>query len=73
MMGTREDEEFRNLIEKKIDAEDHARRRGEFERQMRINQGQDGIYKPDTNLYLVENQGDNRAARRADKTRNKKK
>lgn len=43
---------------------ENARQRGELERNLRIHSHDGGIYPPDTNLYLVENQGDNRKARR---------
>lgn len=42
----------------------HARDKGEIERRMRILYHDGGIYPPDRNLYLVENQGENRKARR---------
>jgi len=50
----------------------HARNKGASERDQRILFHDGGIYPPDRNLYLVENQGDNRKARRFANKRKKK-
>lgn len=54
----------RDEVDKEIHKREHDRSRGEIERALRINSHDGGIYPPDRNLYLVENTGENRAARR---------
>lgn len=51
----------------------HARHQGRIERDRRVLFHDGGIYPPDRNIYLVENQGENRKARRlANKGKKKK-
>lgn len=59
---------FSHYVQDEIGKEMHKleqdRARAEIERALRINSHDGGIYPPDRSLYLVENTGENRAARR---------
>ena len=66
-------ENGKRVGEKMDEALQHARRKGHEERDKRVLYHDGGIYPPDRNVYLVENQGDNRKARRLANRGKKKK